>query len=132
MSQLLGIPIRLDKDGNVIMTESNQAKEGDLVINMLRQQEKDRLKSEEDKKVSNVFKRGLRSKLNISRARSANTTPFQGQSISANRTEESIEHMKGELATTSAKTTKLNRFKLVLILYELHHVDPLWLNQFNN
>lgn len=71
MSVLLGIPIRLDKDGNVIMTESSAPKEGDLVVTMLRQQEKERRKAEEDKKLSNVLRRGLKNKLlsNTSRSR---------------------------------------------------------------
>ena len=62
MSILLGIPIRLDKDGNVIMTESQAPKEGDLVVTMLRQQEKERRVADEEKKMSSMMKRGLKSK----------------------------------------------------------------------
>lgn len=59
MSKAVGIPVKLDKDGNVIMAESSTApKEGDLMVTIYRQQEKERKKREKQAMMD-----GLQSKM---------------------------------------------------------------------
>lgn len=71
-----------------------------------------------------MLKRGFRAKLALNSSRSRTN---KSADISDQKSQGTTERKQQELGKSVGPLMKLNRFKMVLILYELHHVDRNWL-----
>eukprot|EP00347_Sterkiella_histriomuscorum_P010413 403376398 len=133
LSRALGIPVRVDKENNVIFSDARkkQASSGDLLIAVFKQQN-DQRQNQDSQRDGTIMNKLVSAAKKFNKNKDGDHTNPSSPQHGIKSLKESAISQVNEDEAKALPTKYLNRFKIFLIFYDLHQIESQFLDEYPN